>query len=179
MGGEDEIAGPGFINFTLKASASSGSSAMRSPPVPISVAQEWAGSSRIQVEFVSANPTGPLHVGHGRGAAYGASLSSLLSFAGWDVTREYYVNDAGRQMDILGLSTWLRYLEFFNEHVPFPPNGYQGDYVRGMARNCNWRIATNMYARPPKYWLEPRPAWIRPAPTTKPRTNSASCTSTR
>ena len=76
------------------------------------------GKQKIQVEFVSANPTGPLHVGHGRGAAYGASLSSLLSFAGWDVTREYYVNDAGRQMDILGLSTWLRYLEFFNSTFP-------------------------------------------------------------
>jgi arginyl-tRNA synthetase len=65
----------------------------------------------VLVEFVSANPTGPLHVGHGRGAAYGGSLCKLLAFAGWDVTSEYYVNDAGRQMDILALSTWLRYLE--------------------------------------------------------------------
>jgi arginyl-tRNA synthetase len=87
----------------------------------------------VQVEFVSANPTGPLHVGHGRGAAYGASLSSLLDFAGFEVTREYYVNDAGRQMDILALSTWLRYLELFGIDHPFPPNAYQGDYVRDMA----------------------------------------------
>ncbi|MFO1346171.1 MAG: arginine--tRNA ligase [Rhodocyclaceae bacterium] len=129
-----EIAGPGFINFTLKASAK-----LRIVGDALAAGADFGrarvgGKQKIQVEFVSANPTGPLHVGHGRGAAYGASLSSLLSFAGWDVTREYYVNDAGRQMDILGLSTWLRYLEFFNEHVPFPPNGYQGDYVRGMAK---------------------------------------------
>jgi arginyl-tRNA synthetase len=75
----------------------------------------------VQVEFVSANPTGPLHVGHGRGAAYGASLANLLAFAGWDVTREYYVNDAGRQMDILALSTWLRYLEQHRHRRAFPP----------------------------------------------------------
>ena len=93
-----------------------------------------ANGQRVMVEFVSANPTGPLHVGHGRGAAYGASLSSLLAFAGFDVTREYYVNDAGRQMDILAVSTWLRYLDQLGETVAFPPNGYQGDYVRDMAR---------------------------------------------
>ncbi len=92
------------------------------------------GKRKVQVEYVSANPTGPLHVGHGRGAAYGASLASLLAYAGWDVTREYYVNDAGRQMDILAVSTWLRYLELRGENVPFPPNAYQGDYVREMAR---------------------------------------------
>jgi arginyl-tRNA synthetase len=80
----------------------------------------------VQVEFVSANPTGPLHVGHGRGAAYGASLSSLLAFAGWDVTREYYVNDAGRQMDILGLSTWLRYLEQHGVSRAFPAQRLSG-----------------------------------------------------
>jgi len=89
---------------------------------------------RVQVEFVSANPTGPLHVGHGRGAAYGASLANVLAAAGYDVAREYYVNDAGRQMDILALSTWLRYLELCGIHVPFPGNAYQGDYVHGMAQ---------------------------------------------
>ncbi|MEO6068222.1 MAG: arginine--tRNA ligase, partial [Gemmatimonadales bacterium] len=91
------------------------------------------GGTRVQVEFVSANPTGPLHVGHGRGAAYGASLSNILQVAGYEVAREYYVNDAGRQMDILALSTWLRYLELAGERGSFPPNGYQGDYVRAMA----------------------------------------------
>jgi arginyl-tRNA synthetase len=129
-----DIAGAGFINFTLKADA-------KTAVVATVLAQGSAygrssvgGKQKVQVEFVSANPTGPLHVGHGRGAAYGASLSSLLAFAGWDVTREYYVNDAGRQMDILAVSTWLRYLDLFDVKVPFPPNGYQGDYVRDMAK---------------------------------------------
>ena len=129
-----EVAGAGFINFTLdagfktdvvKAVLAEGDNFGRS---------NQGGWQKVQVEFVSANPTGPLHVGHGRGAAYGASLSSLLTFAGWDVTREYYVNDAGRQMDILGLSTWLRYLEQNGVDVPFLPNAYQGDYVRDMAK---------------------------------------------
>ena len=128
-----EIAGAGFINFHLLPSAKldvvrrileQGENFGRSTQ---------GGKRKLQIEFVSANPTGPLHVGHGRGAAYGASLSSLLAFAGWDVTREYYVNDAGRQMDILALSGWLRYLERCGENIPFPPNAYQGEYVRDMA----------------------------------------------
>ena len=87
----------------------------------------------VQVEFVSANPTGPLHVGHGRGAAYGASLASLLEFAGDRVAREFYVNDAGRQVDILALSVWLRYLQARGMVVPFPEQAYRGDYVRDIA----------------------------------------------
>ena len=128
-----EVAGAGFINFTLAPAAKLG-------VVHTVLAQGAAfgrstlgGGRRVQVEFVSANPTGPLHVGHGRGAAYGASLASLLDFAGWKVTREFYVNDAGRQMDILALSTWLRYLELHGSTLPFPKNAYQGDYVRDMA----------------------------------------------
>ncbi len=128
-----EIAGAGFINFRVAADAkTSVVQAVLAQGADFGRADLGAGR-KIQVEFVSANPTGPLHVGHGRGAAYGASLSSLLAFAGWDVTREYYVNDAGRQMDILAVSTWLRYLEQLGVNVPFPPNGYQGDYVRDMA----------------------------------------------
>ncbi|TAJ20699.1 MAG: arginine--tRNA ligase [Rugosibacter sp.] len=127
-----DIAGAGFINFTLTPGA-------RTAVVPTIFAQGAnfgstpANGRRLQVEFVSANPTGPLHVGHGRGAAYGASLSSLLAFAGYDVSREYYVNDAGRQMDILAVSTWLRYLAIYGEAIPFPPNAYRGDYVFEMA----------------------------------------------
>lgn len=127
-----EVAGAGFINFTLASDAKTG--------IVSRVLSEGGNFGRaappgvkVQVEFVSANPTGPLHVGHGRGAAYGASLSDVLDFAGFEVSREYYVNDAGRQMDILGLSTWLRYLALFGIVVPFPPNAYQGDYVVGMA----------------------------------------------
>ena len=94
---------------------------------------------RVQVEFVSANPTGPLHVGHGRGAAYGASLANVLAAAGFEVTREFYVNDAGRQMDILALSTWLRYLAACGIAIDFPANAYQGDYVRRMAQAIHAR----------------------------------------
>ncbi|WP_301103367.1 arginine--tRNA ligase [Propionivibrio sp.] len=131
-----EIAGAGFINFHLHASAKL--AVIRSI---LTQAESFGrstlgGNKKVQVEFVSANPTGPLHVGHGRGAAYGASLANLLAYAGWDVTREYYVNDAGRQMDILALSTWLRYLDFYAEtcgSAPFPTNAYQGEYVFNMA----------------------------------------------
>jgi len=88
---------------------------------------------KILLEFVSANPTGPLHVGHGRQAAYGATLANLLRAVGYEVAREYYINDAGRQMDILAVSTWVRYLQLCCETVPFPSNGYRGDYVHAIA----------------------------------------------
>ncbi|MCF8149521.1 MAG: arginine--tRNA ligase [Sulfuritalea sp.] len=131
-----EIAGAGFINFTLTPAARTAVVAAvlaAGPGFGRGAARNGKALRRLQVEFVSANPTGPLHVGHGRGAAFGASLASLLAFAGNEVTREYYVNDAGRQMDILAVSAWLRYLELFDEPVPFPPNAYQGGYVREMA----------------------------------------------
>ncbi len=128
-----EVAGAGFINFTLDSAAKTAAIAG-----VLALGADFGrlvlgGGQKIQIEFVSANPTGPLHVGHGRGAAYGASLANLLAFAGWEVTREFYVNDAGRQMDILALSTWLRYLELNGVVVAFPPNAYQGAYVRDMA----------------------------------------------
>ena len=91
----------------------------------------------IQIEFVSANPTGPLHVGHGRGAAYGAALANLLKSVGHTVSCEYYVNDAGRQMDILAASVWVRYLELAGEPIVFPVNGYQGDYVLDVAASIH------------------------------------------
>jgi arginyl-tRNA synthetase len=128
-----EVAGAGFINFHLAAAAKQ-AVVGRVLEAGARYGASRAGAGRtVQVEFVSANPTGPLHVGHGRGAAYGASLADLLEFAGWRVTREFYVNDAGRQMDILALSTWLRYLAACGETVAFPPNAYQGDYVLAMA----------------------------------------------
>lgn len=128
-----QIAGAGFINLFLKPSAK-----QQVVTEVLASGQHFGAIAfgqgrKAQVEFVSANPTGPLHVGHGRGAAYGASLANVLAKAGFAVTREYYVNDAGRQMDILALSTWLRYLELQGVIVPFPPNAYQGDYVRDMA----------------------------------------------
>ncbi|MEW6562438.1 MAG: arginine--tRNA ligase [Pseudomonadota bacterium] len=135
--GKVEIAGAGFVNVFLA------DAAKQAVVQTILSAKEAygrgkaGGGRKVQVEFVSANPTGPLHVGHGRGAAYGASLSSVLAAAGYNVTREYYVNDAGRQMDILALSTWLRYLALHQVEVPFPRNAYQGGYVKDMAQQVN------------------------------------------
>ncbi len=134
---EVSIAGPGFINFRV---ASDAQSAIVERI--LSEGEQFGRSTigeqkKVQVEFVSANPTGPLHVGHGRGAAYGSVVADLLEAVGFDVDREYYVNDAGRQMDILGTSVWLRYLELAGEELTFPSNGYKGDYV--------WDIAATLH----------------------------------
>ncbi len=132
-----EIAGPGFINFRLTADAYHALIPRIMAQGPNYGRSDIGAGKRVQVEFVSANPTGPLHVGHGRGAAYGAVVADLLAAVGFDVHREYYVNDAGRQMDILGTSVWLRYLELCGEALPFPSNGYKGDYV--------WDIAATLH----------------------------------
>ncbi len=129
-----EVAGAGFINFHLERAAHS--AVLRQ----VLAERERYGQSdaargqRVILEFVSANPTGPLHVGHGRQAAYGSTLANLLRATGHSVHCEYYINDAGRQMDILTASTWLRYLEHCGETLPFPANGYRGDYVHAIAR---------------------------------------------
>lgn len=129
-----EVAGAGFINLFLRQSFKQ-EAARRVLQSGVDYGRSGLGQKKkVQVEFVSANPTGPLHVGHGRGAAFGASLANVLAAAGFDVTREYYINDAGRQMDILALSTWLRYLELAGIDLPFPSNAYQGRYVRDMAQ---------------------------------------------
>ncbi|NNM01461.1 MAG: arginine--tRNA ligase [Gammaproteobacteria bacterium] len=128
-----EIAGPGFLNFhvaqtqmfrVIEDVLDQGENFGRVTGTP---------GQRINIEFVSANPTGPLHIGHGRGAAYGDALANLLSAAGAEVSREYYVNDAGRQMDILAASVLLRLLEARGGKAAFPANGYQGDYIRDIA----------------------------------------------
>ena len=135
-----EIAGPGFINFFMNANTLT-----KFIPEILEAGEVYGHSivgrgKRVQVEFVSANPTGPLHVGHGRGAAYGAAVADLLAAAGFEVHREYYVNDAGRQMDILCASVWIRYLSLCGT-LPdpdyFPVNGYKGDYV--------WDIAAHLH----------------------------------
>jgi arginyl-tRNA synthetase len=128
-----EIAGPGFINFYVTPAAWH--------PVLLEIqntdrrfgASELGGGERVQVEFVSSNPTGPLHVGHGRGAAVGDSVSNILAFCGYDVQREYYINDSGRQIQTLGRSVFLRYRELFGKTAPFPEDCYQGDYIRDIA----------------------------------------------
>ncbi len=128
-----EIAGAGFINFFLKEDAYHASlSRVLEQGADYGKSQFGAGHS-VLVEFVSANPTGPLHVGHGRHAAFGATVANLLETVGYRVTREYYINDAGRQMEILAASTWLRYLERCGEHFTFPANGYRGDYIVAIA----------------------------------------------
>jgi len=129
-----EVAGAGFINLHLTRDFKQ-HTARRILEAGARYGESALGQrKKVQVEFVSANPTGPLHVGHGRGAAFGASLANVLQAAGFDVSREYYINDAGRQMDILALSLWLRYLEHAGIAVAFPANAYQGRYVREMAR---------------------------------------------
>ncbi len=128
-----EIAGAGFINFFLTDAAYS-QEIGRVLSAGAAYGRSRAGAGRrVQVEFVSANPTGPLHVAHGRHAAFGASLSNLLEAAGYRVEREYYINDAGRQMDILAVSAWLRYLERCGERFAFPANAYVGEYLIAVA----------------------------------------------
>ena len=128
-----EVAGAGFINFHLAPQAYARElAAIHSAGASYGESSLGAGA-RVLLEFVSANPTGPLHVGHGRQAAYGATLANILTAAGFKVAREYYINDAGRQMDILAVSAWVRYLELAGEALPFPENGYRGDYVRSLA----------------------------------------------
>lgn len=128
-----EIAGAGFINVFLKASVKQGVvNHILAAGARYGSSNMGAGQT-VQVEFVSANPTGPLHVGHGRGAAYGACLANVLAATGYTVAREFYINDAGRQMDILSLSVWLRYLEARGVTLTFPDDGYRGDYVRDIA----------------------------------------------
>ena len=128
-----EIAGPGFINFFM----SQGSNSSVIDQI-IDQSNEYGMSDfgvnqRVLLEFVSANPTGPLHVGHGRGAAYGATVANLLRAIGFEVDNEYYVNDAGRQMDILATSVYLRYIETDK----FPDNGYKGSYIFDIAKQVN------------------------------------------
>ncbi len=134
---EIDIAGPGFINFRLSPSAFHTELATILQRGQEYGRQPKRAQPKILLEFVSANPTGPLHVGHGRLAAFGATVGNLLEAAGYPVTREYYVNDAGRQMDILGLSVWLRLLEAGGIVIAFPQGGYRGDYIREIAAAIN------------------------------------------
>ncbi|MEE9240910.1 MAG: arginine--tRNA ligase [bacterium] len=130
---------PGFINFYLNTSfLASQLSAVLADPAAHG-RSNWGKGSKVLLEFVSANPTGPLHVGHGRGAAVGDALARILKASGFDVHREYYVNNFGNQMDMLGRSTHLRYLESKGETIEFPEEGYQGDYIREIAASESYR----------------------------------------
>lgn len=141
---EVSIAGPGFINFFL-----SNNAFLSAIPEILNTKDRYGFHENpsklpIHLEFVSSNPTGPLHVGHGRGAAYGATLADLLATAGYAVHREYYVNDGGRQMDILAVSVWLRYLELLGAEFVFPSNGYKGDYVKDIATELKMKQGTRL-----------------------------------
>jgi arginyl-tRNA synthetase len=142
-----EIAGPGFINFFIRPSA-------WHPVLEAVHAQDdqygrcdMGKGKRIQIEFVSSNPTGPLHVGHGRGGAVGDSTANILSFCGYDVQKEYYINDSGRQIQTLGLSVYLRGKELLGETVAFPETCYQGEYIRDLARELMDRDGPDVFAQ--------------------------------
>jgi arginyl-tRNA synthetase len=142
-----EVAGAGFINFFLAADAQTAQIAQIHELMEDYGCSELGKGVKVLVEFVSSNPTGPLHVGHGRHGAFGASVSNLLAATGHTVHREYYINDAGRQMDILALSIWLRYLETCGEKFRFPANAYQGEYIREIAANLLQKV-DDSYQRP-------------------------------
>lgn len=142
-----EVAGPGFINFYLRTGHEAETLHQILQGKERFGRSKTHTSRKILIEFVSANPTGPLHVGHGRGAAYGASIAHLLEAAGHKVQREYYINDTGRQMDILAVSVWLRYLELCGETLHFPVNAYQGDYI--------WDIAASVHREHEDDFLHP------------------------
>ena len=142
-----EVAGAGFINFFLAGDAQA--QVLRQiHELGDAFGRNASGANRkVLVEFVSSNPTGPLHVGHGRHGAFGASVANILAANGWQVQREYYINDAGRQMDILAISIWMRYLEACGETFRFPANGYKGEYIRDIAANLLQKVDSR-YQRP-------------------------------
>jgi arginyl-tRNA synthetase len=139
-----ETAGAGFINFFLREEAFH-----REISQILARGHDYGRSNlgqgqSLMVEFVSANPTGPLHVGHGRHAAFGATLANLLAAVGYRVKSEYYINDAGRQMEILAVSTWLQYLKLRGEHFTFPTNGYRGEYLVPIAERLNAAVGAGL-----------------------------------
>ncbi len=149
-----EVAGPGFLNLRLapglwqdivRAALGSGTDFGRS---------DMGANTKVNVEFVSANPTGPMHVGHTRGAVFGDALSSLLDFAGYDVTREYYINDGGAQVDVLARSVYLRYLEAHGETVEFPEGTYPGDYLVEVGEALKAKVGDAFIGKGEQFWLD-------------------------
>ena len=142
-----EVAGPGFINIYLEADVRTDIIVDILEQKGNYACQKAGSQGRALVGFVSANPTGPLHIGHGRGAAYGATLVNLLTAVGYKTDSEYYVNDKGRQMDTLVLSVWFRYLDLCGESIELPEGCYQGDYVWDLAANVR-NAHKNLFVRP-------------------------------
>jgi arginyl-tRNA synthetase len=152
-----EVAKPGFINFYLTDKASHEMIAAILQQRENFAHTDIGKNKMVMVEFVSANPTGPLHVGHGRGAAFGATIAELLKTQGFRVHREYYVNDAGRQMHVLALSVWLRYLELDREIPHFPDSGYKGLYIKDIATRLKAEYGEVLH-RPLNFIFENLPA---------------------
>lgn len=147
-----DVAGPGFLNIRLEPEALQGllGAILRAPDYGRS---DMGQGERVNVEYVSANPTGPLHVGHLRGAVYGDALASLLAFAGYDVTREYYVNDGGAQVDVLARSVYLRYLEAHGATVAFEDGTYPGDYLIAVGEALKVKVGDAFVDQPEEVWL--------------------------
>ncbi|MBS8228940.1 arginine--tRNA ligase [Vannielia litorea] len=149
-----EIAGPGFINLALAGEVWGG-------VVKAALADRWSygrsdlgDGKRVNVEFVSANPTGPMHVGHTRGAVFGDALASLLAYAGYEVTREYYINDGGAQVDVLARSVYLRYLEAHGQDVAFEDGTYPGDYLIPVGEALKDKVGDAFVGKGEQFWLE-------------------------
>ena len=156
-----EVAGPGFLNFYVRETLHGEIlDSIIEQNQEYGLSKKYMGK-KVQIEFVSANPTGPLHVGHGRGAAYGATIANILAAVGYEVQREYYVNDAGRQIDILTASVWLRYLELCDEKFNFPVNAYQGDYI--------WDIAATLHREHSDQYLHSTSGWMADLPADEPQ----------
>ena len=148
-----DVAGPGFINLTLKANVW-----CEELRLVLEAGREYGRSDmgkgeKVNVEYVSANPTGPMHVGHGRGAVFGDALANLLAFTGYKVTREYYINDAGAQVDVLARSAYLRYREALGEHITIPEGLYPGEYLKSVGKDLAQADGPSLKDRPEAEWL--------------------------
>jgi arginyl-tRNA synthetase len=145
-----EIAGPGFINFTFTKTFLCNELKNLIEEKDAFLTEDIGKGKKVQIEFVSANPTGPLHLGHGRGAALGAALSNLLNEAGYKVEKEYYINDAGRQVKLLGMSVSAKYKQLLGEDYPFPEDGYRGEYIEELAKEFKSSLQPSAFSLQPK-----------------------------